>query len=556
MADVSRERSMGLRETRESLKQEMQKRRPSFSEAEAFFLRSLLLDEPNNAEEEPLLANQNGTKDSTLKSLSGEILFSIPPANSLSETRTELPDHHKPAKRRSIVALWKAHEKGVHPSILVKKAAIAAGDDPLEGREVITSEDKKENKDTECTDEADIEDNVDDIASDLEVRPDSKSDASAASSWDEDDHQDNFDTWEVSQIMFVIPCIPLRSITYISFVGQVLKDEYAGDFGFDYTARGLTLESILSEDDTIGNTFSILGTSADDPSVQPHVLSPPLMDAIANFLPEELEGQNFWLRYSLVRDGASLDTLRNYTKAAKYTIVAIETPKGEVFGSFTSSPWRTNLGFFGGQPSFVWKMRHNRRSKCSSLYEQAQLESEIDVFMCTHKKELVQVCRHDQLAVGGDEYLEGNENESRADENGFAFSLESDLLVGTTSPCLSFTSPALVGDGRHSRVFDVAGLEVWSFTPCFDIPSAQKLEMTKFFIEASLRSSTQSYGTNSARSLSQSAFNSQDLISKRFYQRVGQDYESQERRNRWQYTNMMNPISNTGIGLQTSPRFT
>ena len=276
------------------------------------------------------------------------------------------------------------------------------------------------------------------------------------------------------------------------------------------------------------------------------------MDALINFLPDECQGENFWLRYSLVRDGASLDTLRNYIRAARYTIIAIETPRGEVFGSFTSSPWRTNVGYYGGQPAFVWKMRHNRRSQCSSLFEQAKLESEIDVYMCTHKKELVQVCRHDQLAVGGDEYLESDE--VNLDESGFAFSLESDLLVGTTSPCKSFTSPALIGSGQHSQVFDVAGLEVWSLTPCFDVPSAQKLEMTKFFIEASVRSSTQSTSTGSS---SRMAFHSTDLVSDRFYQRVGQDYESQERRNRWQYSNMMNPVrTNCGPGgLQSSPRF-
>lgn len=316
------------------------------------------------------------------------------------------------------------------------------------------------------------------------------------------------------------------------------------------------MEAILKDEETAGNTFKILGTGADDPSVQPHVLSPPLMDALLNFSPDEVQGENFWLRYSLVRDGASLDTMKNYVRGAQYTIVAIETPKGEVFGSFTSSAWRTNLGYYGGAPSFVWKMRHNRRAKCSSLYEQAQLESEVDVFMCTHKKELVQVCRHDQLAVGGDEHVEDPEDEVDLDQSGFAFSLESDLLVGTTSPCKSFTSPALVGKGDRSEIFDVAGLEVWSFTPCFDVQSAQKLEMTKFFLEASIHSTLSHGTTRSTDSSTRSAFTGNDLLSDRFYQRVGQDLESQERRDRWQYTNMMNPVGSSGTGVRNSPRFT
>jgi hypothetical protein len=280
------------------------------------------------------------------------------------------------------------------------------------------------------------------------------------------------------------------------------------------------------------------------------------MDALMTFMPDELVGENYWLRYSLVRDGASLDTLKGYVRGAPYTVVAIETPTGKVFGSFTSAPWRTNPGFYGGAPSFVWKMRHNRRSKCSSLFEQAQLESEIDVFMATNQRDLLQVCRHDQMAVGGDEYSSTTAavketEKSPLDESGFAFSLENDLLVGTTSRCTTFQSPPLVsGSGSHpdqSQVFEVAGLEVWSFTPCFDVAAAQRLELTKYFVERSIRS-TQS----SERS---SVLNSTDLLDEPFYQRVGQDYKSQERRDRWEYTNMMNPTGTAAGGIQNSPRF-
>lgn len=555
MAQEARERAVNLRK---SLKQEMSQRRPSFSEAEEFVLRGLLLDTPPKDEAKGETADDTNSA----KELSDEVLFSLPTREELSIKRAELPAHHKPAKRRSTLGLWKAFEGGFHPAALLRKAAIDAGEDRITGREITSRhQPTRSNEDVEKSDENDDEDVVPDedadIASDVEVRRDSKSDVSVASSWDEGDHQDNFDTWEVRQIRFVFckVLLLLRGETHARLYSstQVLKDEYAEDFGFNFSSRGVSLEDILSEDGFVDNTFSILGTSADDKSVQPHVLSPPLMDALMSFVPDECQGENFWLRYSLVRDGASLDTLRNYVRAATFTIIAIETPTGEVFGSFTSSPWRTNMGYFGAQPCFVWKMRHNRRSHCSSLFEQAQLESEIDVYMCTHKKELIQVCRHDQLAVGGDERFESQDVD--LDQSGFAFSLESDLLIGTSSPCKSFTSPALVGTGERSQVFDVAGLEVWSFTPCFDVAAAQKLEMTKFFIESTMRSSTHS---TSSRSSLGSPLNSNDLYSDRFYRRVGQDYESQERRNRWQYTNMMNPIdSNFGpAGLQASPRFT
>eukprot|EP00977_Amphora_coffeiformis_P013637 scaffold3608_cov183-Amphora_coffeaeformis.AAC.24 len=547
MAEVARERAVALRKSLNEFKY-LRTRKPSLDDAEAFVLEALLLDEPKQPQQQQFRDHRTVIDDSTKtqendeekRRLSTEVLFSLPPAESLTGQRAELPAHHKPAKRFSVKALWHAHEQGYHASALVSRArklsnAESSEDAPLLGRNVSTEK-------FNATDDDDDDD--DDVASDVEVRPDLKSDASAASSWDENDHRDNYDTWEV------------------------LKDEYAQDFGFDYSySPSGSLEDILNDDESAGNTFSILGTSANDPSVQPHVLSPPLMDAISNFLPDELQGQNFWLRYSLVRDGASLDTMRNYVRGAQYTIIAIETPKGEVFGSFTSSPWRTAMGYFGGQPCFVWKMRHNRRTKCASLFEQAQLESEIDVFMSTHKKEHVQVCRHDQLAVGGDddgdhqatvpeEQQQQQQGEVNLDESGFAFSLEDDLLLGTTSACKSFRSPPLVGTNKQSKVFDVAGLEVWSFTPCFDVPAAQKLEMTKYFLEESIRGST---GSNSSQSLGSNRspqFTRNDLMSDRFYQRVGQDFESQERRDRWEYTNMMHGVGNTrGTGGMQSPRF-
>ena len=46
--------------------------------------------------------------------------------------------------------------------------------------------------------------------------------------------------------------------------------------------------------------FKILGTHAGDVSAHPHVLSPPLMESLQNFLPPQISETNFWLKYSLV----------------------------------------------------------------------------------------------------------------------------------------------------------------------------------------------------------------------------------------------------------------
>ena len=85
--------------------------------------------------------------------------------------------------------------------------------------------------------------------------------------------------------------------------------------------------------------FQILGTSATDEASHPHCLSPPLMESLSNFLPYTLMDQNFWMRYSLVRDGASVLTLLQNVRASKHTVIALETTCGDVFGCFTSTQW-------------------------------------------------------------------------------------------------------------------------------------------------------------------------------------------------------------------------
>lgn len=262
------------------------KQKPDLTEAESMFLRALLIDLPPIDESAHLEETA-----SSAKVFDDDILFSLP-----------FHQETKPPKQRRanfLLALWHAFEDGVMPKALMKHAS---------------SQKELEKLIEEKDDESFVS-----IRSDEEVRvarDTVEDDLSSCSSWKEEDGgQEHYDSWEV------------------------LKDEYAEDFGFDYKER-ITPEL----DDNEDHHFRILGTSADDVAAHPHVLSPPLMDALMSFLPETLENQNFWLKYSLVRDGASMHTLKQYVRAATNNILAIETTTGEVFGAFTISPWRTQFG--------------------------------------------------------------------------------------------------------------------------------------------------------------------------------------------------------------------
>jgi hypothetical protein len=474
-----------------------------FDEYEKVFLTSLLVDPPQDMS----------------KSLTADMLLSSPlPATEIMkiQSRKQLLDSNS----RHRLKLWRAHQKGI--KFLRRRAGEITSDTQAQEIEKNTllerksyskhtsSMSVKDSNESEC----DLDDGP---HSDSEVRPDKNIDEeSSASSWNEEDLQKNFDSW------------------------QVLNDEYASDFGFDYNLNNVD----LYDSDTTTKRFKIIGTSADDVKAYPHVLSPPLMESLLNFVPEALSAENFWLKYSLVRDGASLETLRNYCKASPDTVIAIQTTKGECFGCFTSSIWRVRNGYFGHGEPFIWRMRYNRSSPCYSLFEQARLESEIDVFPFSSLNKEVQLCTHNMIGIGGGELTDPSKSfysRSQLLELGFAFVLHDDLLKGVTSPCPTFCSPRLTTD--ESGIFDVLNLEVWTFTPCNDVESAKTLEMRKFE-----RMSNLSWGGITDSIMPTSPTSS----TKDFYRRVGEN-EDEVEREAWALTSLNQELSNT-ISART-PKF-
>jgi hypothetical protein len=264
---------------------------------------------------------------------------------------------------------------------------------------------------------------------------------------------------------------------------------------------------------------------------------------------------NYWLKFSLIRDGASLDILKKYCRAAKYTILAIETTNGEVFGSFTSAPWRTYNKYFGNGESFLWRMRHNRNTPVFSLFEQAQLESEIDVFPFNGSNSYVQLCTSDKLALGGGTKFKPDAeaedfNSTPAEpvddigvylewsNYGFGLALDDLLLHGTTSPSATFGNANLVNNGEGGELFDVLNLEVWTFTSAQTEQEAQRSEMSLFFVQESLGGSTCS-SLRSVTNHTGSTFSSEDFDRDKFYRRVGEEDDTD--RVGWEYSSMMNP---------------
>jgi hypothetical protein len=252
---------------------------------------------------------------------------------------------------------------------------------------------------------------------------------------------------------------------------EVLKKENTADYG-----------SVLP--------FIILGTSGDDLAATPHVLSPPLMESLQNFLPYAVAEDNFWMKYSLLRDGASMHTMLQKIRGAKYTIIALETWDGEVFGSFTSEPWRKNWNYYGTGEAFLWRMRKSRKTFCDSIIDQAYMESELDVFPWIGENNCVQLCTSEMFAIGGGEpeAMQVQKSEGKKEkgpEYGFGLTIDSELLYGTSTQCATFGSPPLSQEHSDGSRFEIVNLEVWTFTPCMRVEEAEKLELGRLFLEGS-----------------------------------------------------------------------
>ena len=262
---------------------------------------------------------------------------------------------------------------------------------------------------------------------------------------------------------------------------NVLQDDYVNGYG-----GGGTLG------------FSILGTSGSDEECKPHVLSPPLMESLQAFLPLTKSGENMLLKYSLVRDGASLHSFLRMARGTKYSILAVETVDGEVFGAFCGQAWRKNWNYFGTPESFLWKMRRSRLEGATekvSIIEQAQMESEIDVYPYTGENRYIQLCTHDRIAVGGgsptvtekkeEDDAVAMDNLPKDHEWGFGLSIEGDLLYGTSSPCVTYGSPSLSTVHKDGSAFEIVNLELWTLTPCQTLEEAEKMELGRLFLDRS-----------------------------------------------------------------------
>lgn len=220
--------------------------------------------------------------------------------------------------------------------------------------------------------------------------------------------------------------------------------------------------------------FAILGTNNVN-DMEPRVFTPGMMEGLRGFMPLQLYDQNFWLRFSLSRDGGTLDTLLTTIRASPYTMIGVETDHGEVFGCFTGAPWRIGSKWYGNNEAFLWRLKQRRYTSPQNS-RKPNFEREIEVYPCTGDDDLIQFCTSKTMAVGGGDWRIDSCPYNHIDQ-GIGFMIDGDLAGGETNSCGTFANPKLARHTTSSSEFTISNLEVWSLTPCTNLKDATEREL-------------------------------------------------------------------------------
>lgn len=218
--------------------------------------------------------------------------------------------------------------------------------------------------------------------------------------------------------------------------------------------------------------FGILGVR----NQTPRVLTPAILEVLRGFVPIPVINDNFWLKFSRQRDGKSINTLLHSMRPSQYSILAVETKTGHVFGAFLATPWRLSNEWYGSKDSFLFRLKH-RRTKAGDFAH----DKEIQVYPCTGHDAMIQYCTRSTIAVGGGDWNDVEQSAHPGEPRGIGFMIDGDLMGGETNACATFDNPRL-GDRSQDNEFDIAELEMWTLTQAVSLEEAERMEMHRMFI--------------------------------------------------------------------------
>ncbi|XP_048841535.1 nuclear receptor coactivator 7 isoform X4 [Brienomyrus brachyistius] len=151
---------------------------------------------------------------------------------------------------------------------------------------------------------------------------------------------------------------------------------------------------------------------------------------LTNYLPARIQGYPWRLAYSTAVHGTSLKTLyRNMTDLDSPVLLVIKDMHNQVFGTFSSHPFRVSEHCYGTGETFLY-------SFCP----------DIRVFRWSGENSYFVKGNTDSLQIGGG-------------KGHFGLWLDADLHHGSSRPCSTFRNQPL----SAQQDFDIQDLEIWTF---------------------------------------------------------------------------------------------
>lgn len=112
-------------------------------------------------------------------------------------------------------------------------------------------------------------------------------------------------------------------------------------------------------------------------------LKPEQVAPLEAALPEDLQGFDWPLLYSLSRDGPSFETFYECVKGQASTLIVVNTAGGECFGAYASEVWKSSEQYYGANDCFLFSFAVGgefHKYKCSGANKFFQLAHDVSSF--------------------------------------------------------------------------------------------------------------------------------------------------------------------------------
>eukprot|EP00934_Nitzschia_sp_Nitz4_P003810 Nitzschia sp. Nitz4//scaffold25_size161228//109528//110772//NITZ4_002444-RA/size161228-processed-gene-0.166-mRNA-1//1//CDS//3329544628//3800//frame0 len=179
-----------------------------------------------------------------------------------------------------------------------------------------------------------------------------------------------------------------------------------------------------------------------------YLLSPQQMHQIAiRVLPRTIAYCPWRRLYGLTRDGDSFDGCLRLISEAPRTLMVVRTTKGEVFGGYADSSWKSselgNNKFYGSASACLFSVNEPDNHALPP-------KDMLNVYKWSGKNRYIQLCdvSHKMMAFGG-----GGLN------GAFGLCVQEDFQNGSTGPCDTFDNEPLSSDSP----FEIVDVEFWEF---------------------------------------------------------------------------------------------